>query len=161
MIKSQRRLFLLILGSILLILLILILSACQTQAESVTSVLDYKGSYVGDNTAISAISRTVSSTDTIDHFKLQTKEEPYGVHIYYLTEDRSYTMTTINQESHRQSLYLYYLIDNVDYLVLHFNDHIIRTERTMYANDLKIFAKEAHLSEKFINNYIVTTYLND
>ena len=141
---------------IIVMICLIALTACG-QTESDTSVFQYKGSFVGDNSAVINISRMVTTLETVDHFKLQTKQEPYGIELYY-ENDEPYAFNKIDKEVHQQSLYLYYLIDNVDYISFIFNNQTIHTERDMYASDLKALNKIENINEQKVNNYLYDTY---
>lgn len=141
---------------IIVMICLIALSACA-RTDSDTSVFQYKGSLVGDNSAVTNISRMVTTMATVDRFKLQTKQEPYGVELYY-ENDEPYAFTRIDKEVHQQSLYLYYLIDNLDYISFIFNKQTIHTERDMYTNDLKALHKIENINEQKVNNYLYETY---
>ncbi|GEM02670.1 protein of unknown function [Halolactibacillus halophilus] len=141
---------------IIVMVCLIALTACA-QTESDTSVFQYKGSYVGDNSAVGNISRMVTTLETVDRFKLQTKQEPYGIELYY-ESDEPYAFNVIDKEIHQQSLYLYYLIDNVDYISFIFNNQAVHTDRDMYASDIKALNKIENINEQKVNNYLYETY---
>jgi hypothetical protein len=138
------------------LLCLITLTACA-QTESDASVFQYKDSFVGDNSAVINIGRMVTTLESVDRFKLQTKEEPYGVELYY-ENDEPYAFNVIDKEVHQQSLYLYYLINNLDYISFIFNNQTIHTERDMYAGDLKALNKIENINEQKVNNYLYETY---
>nr|WP_255473375.1 DUF4825 domain-containing protein [Planomicrobium sp. CPCC 101110] len=94
------------------------LSGCISNAKSAEADLfSYKGSYVGDN---SAVVNTVIQLKGAEHFSgvaLQTKEEPYGIIIDYdwAASEEDEQKTVIHNAS-----YLFALIQNVDWVVLNF-----------------------------------------
>lgn len=141
---------------LILVMCLITLTACG-QKEPESSVFQYKDSFVGDNSAVINISRMVTTMETVDSFKLQTKQEPYGIELYY-ENDEPYAFNKIDKEVHQQSLYLYYLIDNVDYISFIFNNQIIHTERDMYASNIKALNKIENINEQKVNNYLYDTY---
>ncbi|GEM04055.1 hypothetical protein HMI01_10430 [Halolactibacillus miurensis] len=141
---------------IIVMICLIVLTACG-QTESDASVFQYKGSLIGDNSAVTSISRMVTTMETVDNFKLQTDKEPYGIELYYKS-DEPYAFNVIDKEVHQQSVYLYYLIDNVDYISFIFNNQTIHTERDMYTVDLKALNKIENINEQKVNNYLYETY---
>lgn len=134
-----------------------LLVACSP-AEKDTSVLRYKGSSVGDNSAVVNISREVTILEDIDHIELQTKKEPYGIEISYTNTGENNNLNSIEKEVRQQSLYLYYLVDNVDYILFNFNNQSVHSEREMYRDDLAAISQLEKVTEKAINDYIYDTY---
>lgn len=71
---------------IIVMICLIVLTACG-QTESDASVFQYKGSLIGDNSAVTSISRMVTTMETVDNFKLQTDKEPYGIELYYKSDE--------------------------------------------------------------------------
>lgn len=143
---------------VLLVCCLIALTACSISSEKDTSVFQYKDAYVGDNSAVINIAQRVTTLNEVDRFKLQTEEEPYGIELYYKESSDALTPQAINKEVHQQSVYLYYLIKNVDYVSFNFNNQVIHTNRNMYDQDLKALNKIENINEQKVNNYLYDTY---
>ncbi|GEN56610.1 hypothetical protein GCM10012290_12830 [Halolactibacillus alkaliphilus] len=143
---------------VLLVCCLIALTACSDSSEKDTSVFQYKDAYIGDNSAVINIAQRVTTLNEVDRFKLQTEEEPYGIELYYKENSDALTPQAINKEVHQQSVYLYYLIKNVDYVSFNFNNQVIHTNRNMYDQDLKALNKIENINEQKVNNYLYDTY---
>lgn len=101
-----------------LLLLSLFLVACSPfQAEEETPELfDYEGSYVGSPMSTKSILGLLPDYGLEwEKMRLETKEEPYGIHLYYKSAEQA-----VAREAAREySLYLLRLITNADFVSLH------------------------------------------
>lgn len=108
-----------------LLLLTLTLAACTPWVEKdevQPSLFDYEGSYVGSPMSTTNILALLPDYGlTWKSMRLDTKKEPYGIHLYYENAEPA-----IAREAARTySLYLLRLIPNADVVTLH-------TDQTMY-----------------------------
>lgn len=94
------------------------LSGCHSNSNNTNvDLFQYKGSYVGDN---SAVVNSVIHLEGAKHFsglELKTKEEPYGIIVNYdwMESELNDKETAITNAS-----YLFTLIQNVDWITFHF-----------------------------------------
>ncbi|WP_214752489.1 DUF4825 domain-containing protein [Exiguobacterium sp. s16] len=65
----------------LLVVLLIVLAGCGDTERS--NAFQYKGSYVGDNSAVAGIAKTLPMHDCYKSIELQTKKRPYGLTIRY------------------------------------------------------------------------------
>ncbi|MGD7043088.1 DUF4825 domain-containing protein [Jeotgalibacillus proteolyticus] len=99
-------------------LIMLFLSGCNSSDNNAdVDLFQYKGSYVGDN---SAVINSVNHLQGAKHFsgvELKTKDEPYGITVNYNWFDSGLDdkETAINNAS-----YLFTLIQNVDWIKFDF-----------------------------------------
>ncbi|WP_237718760.1 DUF4825 domain-containing protein [Alkalibacillus haloalkaliphilus] len=100
------------------LLVMFFLSGCNSNSNNTdVDLFQYKGSYVGDN---SAIVNSVIHLQGAKHFsglELKTKEEPYGIIVNYdwIESELNDKETAINNAS-----YLFSLIQNVDWVTFNF-----------------------------------------
>ncbi|MDP4105704.1 MAG: DUF4825 domain-containing protein [Bacillota bacterium] len=68
---------------ILLSILLVSLTGCKSNNNSSKDIFQYKGSYIGNNSAIGNIINELPGSKAFKKFSLQTKEKPYGMVIQY------------------------------------------------------------------------------
>lgn len=103
---------------LLSLLVMIFISGCNSSSNNPNGDLfQYKGSYVGDN---SAVVNTVNHLQGAKHFnglELKTKEEPYGIIIKY---DWSEAESNDKKAVIYNATYLFALIQNVDWITFNF-----------------------------------------
>lgn len=95
-------------------LVILFLSGCNSNSNNTNvDLFQYKGSYVGDNSAVVKSVIHLQGAKHFSGFELKTKEEPYGIILNYdwIESELNDKETVINNAS-----YLFALIQNVDWI---------------------------------------------
>ncbi|TCI23496.1 DUF4825 domain-containing protein [Exiguobacterium sp. SL-10] len=65
----------------LLIVMLIVLAGCGDTQQP--RAFQYKGSYVGDNSAVAGIAQTLPMHDCYKSIELQTKKRPYGLTVRY------------------------------------------------------------------------------
>jgi hypothetical protein len=101
------------------LVLMFFLSGCNSSSNSNNNVdlFQYKGSHVGDN---SAVVNSVIHLQGAKHFsglELKTKEEPYGIIVNY---DWSESELNDKETAINNASYLFALIQNVDWITFNF-----------------------------------------
>ena len=99
---------------------IFLLTGCNGVATILptTELFDFKHSYIGDNTAVVGIVNNLMASRSFRRLELITDNEPYGVILEYRTlEDEERTEMIINN-----SVFMFALIDNVDWITFQFSD---------------------------------------
>jgi len=96
------------------------LSGCNSNSNSINAnddLFQYKGSYVGDNSAVVNSVLHLQGEKYFSGIELKTKEEPYGIIVTYDWSDSELNEkeTIINNAS-----YLFALIQNVDWITFQF-----------------------------------------
>ena len=105
--------------SFYLLVAALTLSGCNNQNND-RDLFNYKGSYIGDASAVGDILNRLPVTGYSKDFELQTDEAPYGITLNY---------NGLESAAERQEIiiytasYLFTLIQNVDYIQYNFPDH--------------------------------------
>lgn len=106
-----------------------------TLGENVEKLLKYKGSYIGDNSAVGNISNYLLANDKLKDFELKTYEKPYEITLKYKTFEDSKTIISTNETITlpfsdvmiKNSMILFSLIKNVDVINLEIEDELTIT----------------------------------
>lgn len=101
-----------------------------TLGEKVEKLLKYKGSNIGDNSAVGNISNYLLASDNIQGFELKTGEEPYEITLKYKGFEESQIIISTNETITlpfsdvmiKNSMVLFSLIKNVDIINLELDD---------------------------------------
>lgn len=109
-----------------LMLTLLGLVGCK-QSTPMAELLNYKGSYVGDNSAIGNIIERLPAHEYLDGFELQTSQEPYEITINYKNfdeatielEDGSTPKVSSNEILQSNSMIILSLVTNAE--IINFN----------------------------------------
>ncbi|WP_237252669.1 DUF4825 domain-containing protein [Turicibacter bilis] len=106
------------------ILTLLGLVGCEkaTPVTSMTELLNYKDSYVGDNSAVGNIIGRLPAHEYLDSFELQTSQEPYEITINYKLfdeatvelEDGSTSKASLNEILQGNSMTILSLVKNAE-----------------------------------------------
>ncbi|MGN0144666.1 MAG: DUF4825 domain-containing protein [Clostridium sp.] len=134
---------------------------------NLTTVLKYKDSYVGDNSAVSNIVNNLPANIYNEGIELQTASEPYEITIHYKSfedisikfEDDSLMSSSFPYVMKNNALIILSLVPNADIVNLHIDDGTIITyERTDlvnghkddFGNNLEKITKDKSSLENFI-----------
>lgn len=61
------------------LLILLLLNGCNSNNDN-KDIFEFKGSYIGDNSALGNIVRQLPNSEHFKGSELKTKEEPYGTY---------------------------------------------------------------------------------
>lgn len=95
---------------VFLVTVMLIASGCS-KTEATEDLFEYKGSYVGDNSAVGSIVKQLEGEKDFKEMELKTEEEPYGIVLYYDLEDAKDEEVVFYNAT-----FLFTLVDNVDWV---------------------------------------------
>ncbi|MDE5977875.1 MAG: DUF4825 domain-containing protein [Turicibacter sp.] len=152
---------------ILFLMLILVSIAGCGKSSYVTELLNYKDSYVGDNSAISHIIERLPAHEYLDSFELQTSQEPYEITINYKTfnkatielENGSTSEASLREILQGNAMIILSLVKNAD--VINFNvgdQETITFDRVTlsntYGNPLERISEDTQSLQNFIKTYI-------
>ncbi|MGI8384059.1 DUF4825 domain-containing protein [Robertmurraya sp. P23] len=117
------------------LLIVLFLSGCNSNKTN-NDIFNFKGSYVGDNSAVGNIVNQLQGGEHLRGFELKTNEEPYGVILKYqwLDTEQKHKETAIYN-----SIYLFTLVQNVDWITFIFDsrEYTITKEDLQEASGIK------------------------
>ena len=146
-------------------LILLVLVGCR-KSSSTAKLLNYKDSYVGDNSAIGNIINLLPAHEYLDGFELQTTQEPYTITINY-KDFNGMTIKLDNGKTHKASLeqilqgnsmIIFSLIKNAE--IIHFNiegyDIVSFDKVTLsdnFGSNLDSISKDESSLQNFINSY--------
>ena len=140
------------------ILLVLpLLSGCNSNNRNINNdIFQYKGSFVGDNSAIGNIANQLPEAEQLNDFELKTNEEPYGIILNYdwTESEQEYKETVIYNGT-----FLFTLVQNVDWIIFNseIDEYTITKEnlQAWYGKELSEVQKEDELRE------LIQEYLDD
>ncbi|WLF68928.1 DUF4825 domain-containing protein [Clostridium septicum] len=136
---------------------------------NLTTVLKYKDSYVGDNSAITNIVNNLPANIYNEGIELQTSSKPYEITIQYKAfkdisirlEDDSVITSSFPYVMKNNALIILFLVQNVDIVNFDMDDGTIITyERTDLVNDYKDYfgnnLEEITKDKSSLENFIKT-----
>ena len=137
-----------------LLLVMFLLSGCNSNETNTNDIFQYKNSYVGDNSAVGNIANQLPAAQHFNGFELKTNEEPYGVLFNYdwLETENEYKETVIYNAS-----YVFALVQNLDWITFNFKStgYTISREtlQEWYGTQLSEIENEVVLTE-LIHEYL-------
>lgn len=140
---------------VLSLLIMLFVSGCSANNNN-KDIFQYKGSYVGDNSAVGNITNQLRSSEHLKGIELKTKEKPYGIILNYdwLASDGAYKETTIFNAT-----FLFTLVQNADWISFNFGSQLYHLTREnlqeWYGKNLSKMNNEDELRT------LLEHYLND
>ena len=148
-----------------LMLTLLALVGCK-QSNPMTELLNYKGSYIGDNAAVGHIIERLPAHEYLDGFELQTSQEPYGITINYKNfdeatielEDGSTSKVSLNEILQSNSMMILSLVKNAEIVSFNIeNQETITFDRATlsktYGNTLDNISEDLSSLQNFIKSY--------
>ncbi|MGG7621539.1 DUF4825 domain-containing protein [Bacillus coreaensis] len=99
------------------LLVMLFLSGCNPNDDK-DDIFSFKGSFVGDNSAVGNIVNQLQGVEHLSGFELETKTEPYGIILNY---DWTDTEQKYRETAIYNSIYLFTLVQNVDWITFKFD----------------------------------------
>ncbi|WP_308162265.1 DUF4825 domain-containing protein [Bacillus sp. ISL-18] len=94
--------------------LMLLISGCSTNVSSKQGIFQYKGSYVGDNSAVGNIVKSLPHSTELKQISLQTKKEPYGITLDYKEINSTMVEKEMKKTAMYNSTFIFALIKNVE-----------------------------------------------
>ena len=85
--------------------------------------MQYKGSYVGDNSAVGNIISNLPISEYVSKFSLQTSNKPYGVTNYY-KKNKNLDYKNVNEILEKNAVVLLSLIGNADIIKFNIDNSI-------------------------------------
>ncbi|KGR91324.1 hypothetical protein CD30_06790 [Ureibacillus massiliensis 4400831 = CIP 108448 = CCUG 49529] len=113
-----------------------------------------KGTYIGDNSALSEIVSTVVGEQGYEYIELQTKNEPYGLIVHT-------TPATIEQLQLKLALYVFALVQNADYVQFEMNGQHEVIQKSDLEKEYQIDFKSIQDEETLNSIYAELTESND
>ncbi|MFZ0443608.1 MAG: DUF4825 domain-containing protein [Bacillus sp. (in: firmicutes)] len=139
------------------LLVLPLLSGCNSNNRNINNdIFQYKGSFVGDNSAIGNIANQLPEAEQLNDFELKTNEEPYGIILNYdwTESEQEYKETVIYNGT-----FLFTLVQNVDWIIFNseIDEYTITKEnlQAWYGKELSEVQKEDELRE------LIQEYLDD
>ena len=135
------------------ILLLTLLNGCSSTNDQSESVFQYKGSMIGDNSAVINIIGQLQYAEKFEEVSLETKAEPYGMTVTYENMDTGMVESDYEETAVHNASYLFALIDNAEWVAFDFDDDQYTINKAdledWYGKELDDFTTEEEL-EVFI-----------
>lgn len=148
-----------------LMLTLLALVGCK-QSNPMTELLNYKGSYIGDNAAVGHIIERLPAHEYLDGFELQTSQEPYEITINYKNfdeatielEDGSTSKVSLNEILQSNSMMILSLVKNAEIVSFNIeNQETITFDRATlsktYGSTLDSISEDLSSLQNFMKSY--------
>jgi hypothetical protein len=144
-VKKKRR----FIAFICLLLFTGVMSGCSNRETIQPDLFQYKGSFVGDNSAISSIVNGLPHAEALNEIALQTNKTPFGITLTYGELDVENVAEVMQEIVTTNSTYLFTLIQNVDVVTIAFPDEQYTVSKKevqgWYDEDLQNVADEQAL----------------
>ncbi|MBE6024568.1 MAG: DUF4825 domain-containing protein [Cellulosilyticum sp.] len=150
----------------IVLMLILLVIVGYGKSTNRTELLDYKDSYVGDNSAVGNIINLLPAHEYLDGFELQTAQEPYAITINYKNfdqmaiklEDGETQKVSLDEILQGNAMVILSLVKNAE--IVNFNveghDSISFDRLTLsdnYGSNLDSISQDVSSLQNFINTY--------
>lgn len=150
--------------SVLLLLVLLLFTACNSNDESKLNtredLFQFKGSMIGDNSAVVNIIGELRHGKAFDKVSLETKKEPYGMTLNYDELDGEMVEKENRETILYNTTFLFALIDNAEWATYNFEKQTYTLTKdeleAWYDKDLGAFTTEEEL-DKFIVEHLENT----
>ena len=142
-----------------LIFIILILPGCSTTDvhEKDEGIFTFKNSYVGDNSAVGAITSNLPNPngEQLNGLELKTTTEPYGIILNYSDVEKADGVATDYKElALYNATYILALVHNADWVQFNFIEQELLVTReklhSLYEIDIREYSNEEELSAVMI-----------
>lgn len=146
------------------LLILLFLNGCNSTNSNV-DIFEFKGSYVGDNSAVGNIISQLPNGEDLKDFELKTKEEPYGMILNYDEIEAEEVEKEYKETAIYNATFLFALVQNTEWVRFNFEDQDYQlTKKSLedwYEEELSAYSSEDELS-KLTGQYLADEYkVND
>src|SRR5690606_41194630 len=104
------------------------MNGCSQSSDSEMDLFQYKGSYVGDNSAVGNIVNNLAHNEELIQIALETTTEPYGMILKYKDLNMEREDKNLKEIVISNSTFIFTLIENVDWITFQFPDEEFRSE---------------------------------
>ncbi|WP_100334105.1 DUF4825 domain-containing protein [Bacillus alkalisoli] len=112
-------------------------------------LFEFKGSYIGENSAVGNIVRNLPSGDNLEGFELKTKEEPYGMILNYKGIEAEEIEKKHKETAIYNATFIFVLVQNAEWITFNFEnqEYQITKENLQdwYGKELSEYSSEEEL----------------
>ncbi|SEI00235.1 protein of unknown function [Halobacillus karajensis] len=149
MTNTMRRLF-------FSLLVLFLLNGCySTNANE--DLFDFKGSFIGDNSAVGNIVKHLPNGEHLKGFELKTKEEPYGIILNYEGIEAEEIEKKYKETAIYNATFIFALVQNAEWVTFKFEDQVYQLTKEnlqhSYGADLSDYSSEDDLKKR-IQKYL-------
>lgn len=106
--------------SLSLLILLFLIGYNSTDANK--DLFEFKGTFIGDNSAIGSIVNQLPSSEYLNAFELKTKEEPYGVILNYKGKEADEIEIKDKETAIYNATFIFALVQNAEWVIFHFDN---------------------------------------
>ncbi|GAA5416809.1 hypothetical protein Pryu01_01848 [Paraliobacillus ryukyuensis] len=143
-------------GIVFLLIAVLLLTGCQAASATKEELFTFQNSYIGDNSSVGNLLQYLRNSEQLEHFELQTTEEPYGMELHYA----AITGDQIEETAIFNATFIFALVQNAEWVTFHFDAQTYQLTRDdlqeRYGKDLRSFSSEDAVKEaieKLLENH--------
>lgn len=131
------------------LLLLLVLNACSSNDPAGNELFQYRGSYIGDNSAVLNIINQLPQHEAFKQCTLHTTKAPYGMVLKYGDIKANNKDEVIKETVITNATYLFALVQNADWVTFDFNGKTYNVSRerlqNWYGKELKTITNQVDL----------------
>ncbi|EQB36299.1 MULTISPECIES: DUF4825 domain-containing protein [Virgibacillus] len=135
------------------LLILLFLNGCGSNSggnnNTSEDIFQYKGSVIGDNSAVTNIIGQLQHNEEFQEVSLETKAKPYGMTLKYENIEATMIEKEYKETTIYNATFLFALIDNAEWTIFNFGDHTYKITKSKlqdwYGKELNEFTNEEGL----------------
>lgn len=152
------------------LLIVLFISGCKPNNASSTNedLFQFKGSYVGDNSAIGNLTFKLVNGEYLEGFELKTAKEPYGIILNYRGIEAKDLVKEYKETVIYNATFIFALVQNADWISFNFDDQQYKITKEnlqdWYGENLSKLKSEEEISkitQEYLDNEIKVDQLFD
>ncbi|MDQ0298080.1 hypothetical protein J2S78_000488 [Salibacterium salarium] len=130
------------------LLILFFLNGCNTNNANVDK-FEFKGSYIGDNSAVESIVKQLPNGEHFKGFELKTKEEPYGMILNYEGIEAEEIEKRYKETAIYNATFIFALVQNAEWVTFNFKHQeyqlTIENLQGWYGKELSEYSSEDEL----------------
>ncbi|WP_404451810.1 DUF4825 domain-containing protein [Virgibacillus necropolis] len=141
------------------LLLLLLITGCNSSSNVNEDLFKFKDSYVGDNSVVENIVRQLPNGEYVEGFELETKEAPYGMILEYGDIEATMIDDAIKETAIYNATFIFALVKNAEWITFEFGKqtHTVTKKKLQgwYGKELSEFTNEDNLRnliEEYLEN---------
>ncbi|WP_117149154.1 MULTISPECIES: DUF4825 domain-containing protein [Paraliobacillus] len=132
------------------LLILLFLNGCNSNNAN-EDIFEFKGSYIGDNSAVGNIVKQLPNGEHFKDFELKTKEEPYGMILNYKGIEAEEIEKKYEETAIYNATFILALVQNAEWVTFNFEhqEHQLTKENLQdwYGKELSEYSSEDELKK--------------
>ena len=138
------------------LLIVLFLNGCNSN-DAKEDLFEFKGSFVGDNSAVGRIVNQLPSGEYFNGFELKTQEEPYGMILNYEGIEADEIEKKDKETAIYNATFIFALVQNAEWITFRFDNREYKVTKeklqNWYEKELSDYTSEDDL-RKLTQEYL-------